>query len=97
MSKPSAKKSKSPPSKPAKAPRGRTAQTTKSLDPNPTGRISPIETQTQTNRAIGRGGGALHRGDRRDMHPLFSTGKNKSQGGKRGPIGRSTRKGGAND
>jgi hypothetical protein len=39
----------------------------------------------------------VQRGDRRDTHPLFSTGKDKVAGGKRGPIGRSTRKGGVND
>ena len=77
--------------------RGRTAQTTKSLDPNPTHRISQNELRTQANRPMGGKGGGLHRGDRRDMHPLFSTGKNKVKGGKRGPIGASTRKGGVND
>jgi hypothetical protein len=81
----------------AKKARGRTARTTKSLDPSPTHRISPVEARTQTNRAIGGKGGGLHRGDRRDMHPLFSTGKDKVKGGKRGPIGASTRKGGVND
>jgi hypothetical protein len=79
--------------------RGRTAATTSKLNPNPTHRISPQEVRTQANRPMGRGSGsgALHRGDRRDMHPLFSTGKNKVKGGKRGPIGNSTRKGGVND
>ncbi len=57
---------------------------------------TPIENKTQANRPVKAGGG-LKRGDRRDMHPLYSTGKNKSQGGKRGPIGASTRKGGTND
>jgi hypothetical protein len=81
----------------AKKPRGRTAATTKAINPAPTHRISPNELRTQANRPVGSGGGGLHRGDRRDMHPLFSTGKDKVKGGKRGPIGRSTRKGGVND
>ena len=96
MSKPSAKKILGMDRSNAKKPRGRTAATTKSLDPNPTHRISPQEIRTQANRPIGSGGG-LKRGDRRDMHPLYSTGKDKSQGGRRGPIGSSTRKGGVND
>lgn len=97
MSKPSAKKTVASTNASNKPARGRTAQTTKSLDPNPPHRGSPQELRTQTNRAIGGKGGGLHRGDRRDMHPLFSTGKDRSQGGKRGPIGNSTRKGGTND
>ncbi len=58
-----------------------------------TGRHTPIEQKTQVSRAIGNGAGTK-RGNRRDMHPVFSTGKTKSAGGKPGPSGRSTRKGG---
>ncbi|HEX8915022.1 MAG TPA: hypothetical protein VF796_21900 [Humisphaera sp.] len=79
-----------------KAKRGRTAQTTNPVGPLPTHRSSQNELKTQANRPIGNGGG-VQRGDRRDMHPLYSTGKNKTVGGKRGPIGASTRKGGTND
>ena len=96
MAKQSAKKILGMDKSAAKQPKGRTARTTKSLDPNPTHRISPNELRTQATRPIGNGGG-VQRGDRRDMHPLFSTGKDKVKGGKRGPIGRSTRKGGVND
>lgn len=79
-----------------KSPRGRTSITDKISDVAPTKRHTPIEKSTQANRPVSAGAGP-RRGDRRDMHPLFSTGKNKVKGGKRGPIGNSTRKGGTND
>lgn len=95
MAKQSAKKILGMDKSNTKAPRGRTTAN-KPQDPAPTHRSKPVEQLTQANRPIGPGAG-IHRGDRRDTHPLFSTGKNKSQGGKRGPIGNSTRKGGTND
>ena len=56
---------------PAKAARGRTAQTTKP-DPNagPEAREGNVlqERLTEANRPIGNGGGKM-RGDRQDMHP----------------------------
>jgi len=79
-----------------KAARGRTSITGKVVDPAPTKRHKPVEQFTQANRPVNAGAGP-RRGDRRDMHPLFSTGKDKVKGGRRGPIGASTRKGGTND
>ena len=95
MAKQSAKKILGMDKSVAKEQRGRTTAV-KPQDPAPTHRHKQVELRTQANRPIGNGGG-VQRGDRRDTHPLYSTGKNKSQGGKRGPIGRSTRKGGVND
>ena len=68
---------------------------------NPTHRTSPIELQTQANRPVGPGAG-IHRGDRRDTHPSFSTGKGgrgstagkARNGGRSGPLGASGRKSG---
>ena len=61
-----------------------------------TGRPTESEQRSMTNRPVGPGAG-IHRGDRRDPHPLFTTGKTNTAGGKRGPIGNSTRRGGTND
>lgn len=79
-----------------KAPRGRTSISDKVSKVAPTTPHTPIEQSTQANRPVSAGAGP-RRGDRRDTHPLYSTGKDKVKGGKRGPIGNSTRKGGAND
>lgn len=81
---------------PKKPPRGRTTGVKKDDLQAPTHRAREVEHKTQANRPVGSGAGP-RRGDRRDMHPKFSTGKTHSKGGKRGPIGRSTRKGGVND
>lgn len=78
------------------AARGRTAITDKKLPASATGRRTDNEHKTQASRPVSSGAGP-RRGDRRDMHPLYSTGKTHSKGGKRGPIGASTRKGGVND
>ncbi len=59
------------------------------------------EQMTQTSRAVGPGAG-IHRGDRRDTHPSFSTGKGgrgstagkARDGGRSGPLGKSGRKSG---
>jgi hypothetical protein len=59
----------------------------------PTKRHTINEKMTQASRPVGAGAG-IRRGNRRDTHPLFSTGKDARAGGKRGPTGRSTRKGG---
>lgn len=67
---------------------------------NPTHRTSPNELQTQANNP--QGNGVLHRGDRRDTHPSYSTGKGgrgstagkARNGGRSGPLGASTRKSG---
>jgi hypothetical protein len=56
-----------------------------------TGRHTPIELKTQVSRGVSPGGGT-HRGDRRDTHPSFSTGKVNRDGGRSGPLGASTRK-----
>lgn len=76
--------------------RGRTSITSRDLPVAATHRRTENEHKTQANRPVSSGAGP-RRGDRRDMHPKFSTGKTHSKGGKRGPIGRSTRKGGVND
>jgi len=55
-----------------------------------THRRSPTELKTQANRP--QGNGTLRRGDRRDTHPLHSTGKNARAGGKPGASSRNTRK-----
>lgn len=68
---------------------------------NPTNRTAPIEGETQTDRPVGPGAG-IHRGDRRDTHPSFSTGKGgrgstagkARDGGRSGPLGASGRKSG---
>ena len=68
---------------------------------NPTHRTTPNELQTQANRPVGPGAG-IHRGDRRDTHPSFSTGKGgrgstagkARNGGRSGPLGASGRKSG---
>jgi hypothetical protein len=64
-------------------------------------RHTPNEQFTQTNRPVGPGAG-IHRGDRRDTHPSFSTGKGgrgstagkARDGGRSGPLGKSGRKSG---
>jgi hypothetical protein len=68
---------------------------------NPTHRTSPQELTTQVNRPQGPGAG-IHRGDRRDTHPSYSTGKGgrgstagkARNGGRSGPLGASGRKSG---
>ena len=80
----------------AKAPRGRTSITSRDLPVSSTRRRTENEHKTQASRPVSSGAGP-RRGDRRDMHPKFSTGKTHSKGGKRGPNGRSTRKGGGID
>ncbi|HEX8342102.1 MAG TPA: hypothetical protein VF624_14445 [Tepidisphaeraceae bacterium] len=72
------------------------------LETGPTGSVSegvtggsaPINVRAQTNRPVGSGGGNIHRGDRRDTHPSYSTGKVNRDGGRAGPLGASTRKSG---
>jgi hypothetical protein len=67
---------------------------------NPTHRTSPNELQTQASRPVSSG--TVHRGDRRDTHPSFSTGKGgrgstagkARDGGRSGPLGASGRKSG---
>ena len=95
MAKQSAKKILGMDKSVTKKPRGRTTAN-KPQDPAPTHRHKQVELLTQANRPVGPGAG-IHRGDRRDTHPRFSTGIDKRAGGKRGPIGASTRKGGTND
>lgn len=64
-------------------------------------RHTPNEQFTQTTRPVGPGAG-IHRGDRRDTHPSFSTGKGgrgstagkARDGGRSGPLGHSGRKSG---
>ena len=60
---------------------------------NPTGRHSENELRTQANRGITAGGG-VKRGDRRDTHPSYSTGKVHRDGGRSGPLGASGRRNG---
>jgi hypothetical protein len=60
---------------------------------NPTGRHSENELRTQANRGVTAGGG-VKRGDRRDMHPSYSTGKVNRDGGRSGPMGASGRRNG---
>lgn len=68
---------------------------------NPTHRVSPNELYTQANRPTGPGAG-IHRGDRRDTHPSYTTGKagrgstagKARDGGRSGPLGASSRKSG---
>ena len=60
-------------------------------DVSATRRHTQIEMETQANRPVGSGGG-VKRGDRRDMHPSYSTGKNNRDGGRSGPLGASGRK-----
>ncbi|HEY0010096.1 MAG TPA: hypothetical protein VGB55_15335 [Tepidisphaeraceae bacterium] len=71
------------------------------LETGPTGSVGPgvvggsVPTSLmQTNRPMGSGGGNIHRGDRRDTHPSYSTGKVSRDGGRAGPLGASTRKSG---
>lgn len=59
----------------------------------PTGRHTEHELKTQANRGVTAGGG-VKRGDRRDTHPSFSTGKVNRDGGRAGPLGASGRKSG---
>ena len=67
---------------------------------NPTHRTAPVELQTQTSRPTSSS--TVHRGDRRDTHPSFSTGKGgrgstagkAPNGGRSGPLGASGRKSG---
>lgn len=67
---------------------------------NPTHRASEAELKTQTNNAVGNG--VSHRGDQRDRHPSFSTGKagrgstagKAKDGGRSGPLGAAGRKSG---
>ena len=61
--------------------------------PSPTGRHSANALKTQTSRGVKAGGG-VKRGDQRDTHPSFSTGKVRKDGGRAGPLGASGRKGG---
>jgi hypothetical protein len=51
------------------------------------------EMRTKGTRPQGPGPGT-HRGDRRDTHPSFSTGKVHRDGGRAGPLGASGRKNG---
>jgi hypothetical protein len=68
---------------------------------NPTHRTTDNELSTQASRPQGPGGG-VRRGDRRDTHPSFSTGKGgrgstagkAPDGGRSGPLGASGRKSG---
>lgn len=68
---------------------------------NPTHRTTPNELTTQVNRPQGPGAG-IHRGDRRDTHPSYSTGKGgrgstagkAPNGGRSGPLGASGRRSG---
>jgi hypothetical protein len=100
MSKPSAKPAgaKIPNGKPAaaksaKALKGRTSVTDK-VDPNiATHRHTENELRTQATRGITAGGG-VKRGDRRDTHPSYSTGKVSRDGGRAGPLGASGRRNG---
>jgi hypothetical protein len=97
MSKPSAKPAgaKIPNGKPAAAKKGSSAPSAVDLtvDKLATHRHTENELRTQTNRGITAGGG-VKRGDRRDTHPSFSTGKVSRDGGRSGPLGRATRKSG---
>jgi hypothetical protein len=58
-----------------------------------TGRHTQNEFKTQVSRSVTAGAGTK-RGNRRDTHPSFSTGKVRKDGGRAGPLGRSTQKGG---
>ncbi|HQY88383.1 MAG TPA: hypothetical protein PK402_06975 [Tepidisphaeraceae bacterium] len=79
---------------------GRTSITKESLVVNASRRNTQNEKMTQVSRSVGPGTG--HRGDRRDTHPSFSTGKGgrgstagkARDGGRSGPLGKSGRKGG---
>ena len=71
---------------------GKTAAVTAEIV-NPTGRHSPQELHTQATRPVSAGGG-VKRGDRRDMHPSYSTGKVNRDGGRSGPLGASGRRNG---
>ncbi|MDB5324863.1 MAG: hypothetical protein JWM57_432 [Phycisphaerales bacterium] len=71
---------------------GKTAATHPEI-PNPTGRHSENELRTQTNRSVTAGGG-VKRGDQRDTHPSYSTGKVHRNGGRSGPLGASGRRNG---
>lgn len=75
--------------------KGRTSITEKgaSLGAASRKRQTMNEFKTQVSRSVKAGAG-LKRGNRRDTHPSFSTGKTHTQGGRAGPLGRSTRKGG---
>ncbi|MFT3784952.1 MAG: hypothetical protein QM770_02140 [Tepidisphaeraceae bacterium] len=55
-----------------------------------THRTSPIEQKTQASRPVSSG--VVKRGDRRDTHPRYSTGKNKMKNGGRPPAADRTRK-----
>lgn len=67
---------------------------------DPTGRNAPSAIRQQVNQSVGPG--PSHRGDRRDTHPSFSTGKGgrgstagkARNGGRSGPLGASGRNGG---
>jgi hypothetical protein len=66
----------------------------KTTNPAPTSRGgTENERRTQVNRGVTAGGG-MKRGDRRDTHPSFSTGKVNRDGGRAGPLGASGRKSG---
>ena len=65
--------------------RGRTSITGSDLPVSATRRHTEAEHKTQASRPVSSGAGP-RRGDRRDMHPLYSTGKTHTKGGKRGPI-----------
>lgn len=58
-----------------------------------TGRHAEAELRTQANRGITAGAG-VKRGDRRDTHPSYSTGKVHRDGGRSGPLGASGRRSG---
>jgi hypothetical protein len=58
-----------------------------------TGRHTQNEFKTQVSRSVTAGAGTK-RGNRRDTHPSFSTGKVRKDGGRAGPLGHATRKGG---
>jgi len=56
-----------------------------------TGRHTENELRTQVNQSVTAGGGTK-RGDRRDTHPSYSTGKVHRDGGRAGPLGASGRR-----
>lgn len=73
---------------------GHTTATNPAVPEAATGRHTVNEMNTQANRPQGQGAGNVKRGDRRDTHPSFSTGKVHRDGGRAGPLGASGRKGG---
>lgn len=72
---------------------GATSASSPATPADPTGRTTANELKTQTSRPVSAGGG-VKRGDQRDRHPSFSTGKVRRDGGRAGPLGASGRKSG---